>query len=305
MPVTRYGVAILGYGQLGRALATAMAKREGGVCVWTRRDLGSLPVEAGIALRHAEELADAVRPAGLVWLAVTDGALGDLVDRLAKLDVGWKRKVVVHSSGASSTEALAPLARLGAATAVCHPLRAVPGEAVAKGSHGKVGGVFAGAPFTIEGSDTAVAAARALVEDLGGELLTSSVADRTAYHLAATVASNYGLLLRRWSASRFEAAGLGTAGAARAADALLRNALDNAAAAGEAFPLTGPIRRGDLATVEAHLTVLTGRELVAYAALGLLLLASASLGAEGKAIERALLRALDRGRGDLAREDER
>ena len=133
---------------------------------------------------------------------------------------------------------------------------------------------FAGAPFTFEGSPAGVETARRLVVELGGAPLESRVRDRALYHLAAVVASNYGLLVRDWAARRFLSAGLSDGDASRAAEALLANALERARSApGEAAP-TGPVRRGDLETVRAHLSRLEGNERLAYAALGLLLLES-------------------------------
>jgi predicted short-subunit dehydrogenase-like oxidoreductase (DUF2520 family) len=289
--VTR--LAVLGYGQLGRALVGALVARgEREVAVWTRAPVPPRERQPEAAFFAGEEMGEAVAGAGIVFLALADGALVRVAEKLAALEPSWRGRAVLHASGAVPVAALEPLARRGAAVAACHPLRAFP--APRGGSAPDPAEAFQGAPFTIEGSPQGVEAARGLVQRLGGAPLASRVADRAGYHLAAALASNYGLLLRGWSARRFEAAGLSRAEAALASDALLRNALDNAQAAAGPLPLTGPIRRGELATVEAHLAALSGRQLLAYAALGLLLLESAG-GTDGAAgIEQALRRALER-----------
>jgi predicted short-subunit dehydrogenase-like oxidoreductase (DUF2520 family) len=269
-------VAVLGYGQLGRALAGSLAKRPGHeVVVWTRS-----PVAQG---RRAEEVAfvsgadatEAVRTAEVLFLALPDGAVRQVAERLAVLPVEWSGRVALHASGVHDANVLAALADRGAVVAVCHPLRAFPDI----GRSGRARDAFAGALFLVEGAPGGVAAARALVSELGGACLEGRVTDAADYHLAATIASNYGLALREWARRRFEASGLAPADAVRAADALLGNALENARqaeAAGAALPVTGPLRRGDVETIRAHLSRLSGGELLAYAGLGLLLLGLAS-----------------------------
>jgi predicted short-subunit dehydrogenase-like oxidoreductase (DUF2520 family) len=289
-------VAILGYGQLGRALALALtAEGDHAVRVWTRGPTAGSARARGARFFAAGELAPAVRDADLVWLAVSDRALEDLVERLAALEVAWQGKAVLHSSGAASAEVLRPLAERGAETAACHPLRALAsaedGRPLRAGAAG--GRLFEGAPFTLEGSPAALETAERLIDGLGGLPLASCVVDRALYHLAAAVASNYGALLRDWSARRFESAGLSAADAARAADALLTNAVANARASADRLPLTGPIRRGDLPTVRAHLSRLSGAERLAYAGLGLLLLETAAESGSSVEMAELLRRAAD------------
>ncbi len=266
-------VAVLGYGQLGRALASALAAAGGHtVSVWTRSpvDAGARP--AGVTFFAGDDPGPAVRDAEVVWLAVTDRAVADLAARLAGLPRDWAESAAIHSSGALSVGVLEPLAARGAATAACHPLRAFPRTAASGSREAGARNPFAGAPFTLEGAPRGVEAARRLVAALGGVALASRVRDRALYHLAAVVASNYGLLVRDWSARRFETAGLSAADAGRAADALLSNALESARVTGGDLPLSGPVKRGDVETVRAHLSRLAGHERLAYAALGLFLL---------------------------------
>jgi predicted short-subunit dehydrogenase-like oxidoreductase (DUF2520 family) len=274
-------VLVLGYGQLGRALAAALAARRADrVCVWTRREVPEPERTAGVSFRSRLELAAAVDAADLMVLGAPDSALCDLVENLRALPIAWNEKAVLHASGVATPAVLRPLAELGAATAACHPLRAFPRGRPDSGE------AFEGTLFTIDGAARGAAAARRLVAALGGIPLDSRVTDRSTYHLAATLASNYGLLLRDWSARRFVEAGLAPGEASRAADALLSNALENARAAPGGLPLSGAIRRGDVATVEAHVSRLSGAELLAYSALGLLLVDSVAPRAEGDAAER-------------------
>ncbi|MFN2432648.1 MAG: DUF2520 domain-containing protein [Gemmatimonadota bacterium] len=286
-------VAVLGAGQLGGALAAALSRSgRHDVRLWSRSAGPTGGVAPGVRGSRGEELAEAIAGADLVVLAVVDGAVSEMAGRLAALEAAWRGRVALHCSGALPHSVLGALAERGAGTAACHPLRAFPrGPARAD--------AFAGCPFTVDGTAEGEVAARALVRELGGVPLGSRPVDRAGYHLAAALASNYVLALAEWAAGRFREAGLSREDAGLAADALARNALDNARDAVE--PLTGPLRRGDIATVLSHLARLEGAEQRAYAALGLLLMQRADVGAaEGgphTALRLALESALDAATG--------
>ncbi|MDQ3161245.1 MAG: DUF2520 domain-containing protein, partial [Actinomycetota bacterium] len=69
---------------------------------------------------------------------------------------------------------------------------------------------------------------------------------RDAYHAGAAIASNYLVTLRRAAGSLLESAGAPPA----ALEPLMRRTIENG------FELTGPIARGDWATVETHVTAI-------------------------------------------------
>ena len=265
---------VVGHGQLGAALARALgARAPGAVVVWTRRPLPARDRAQGAqyvqgALPSAAWRADA-RSTGdeVVFLAVPDGAVAGAAAAAAATRSSWDGVAAFHAAGALGVEPLEPLVELGAAAAVLHPLRAFPRA----GDVSDPRSLFEGAPFTLDGDERAVEVGRRLVAALGGTLLASRVSDRAAYHLAAALASNYGRLVLEWSVRRFESAGLSTTDSRSAAASLLVNAVA-AGTASVPAAFTGPIRRGDVATVETHLAALRGVELAAYATLGLLLL---------------------------------
>jgi predicted short-subunit dehydrogenase-like oxidoreductase (DUF2520 family) len=148
--------------------------------------------------------------------------------------VGGRGRVLVgHCSGATGLEPLA-----GHEAFALHPLMTVPTAAAP--------GVFAGAGCAIDGATPrALAAARALAERLGMRPTHVAGEDRAAYHAAASIASNF-LVTLEGAAERLAA----TAGLDRALLApLVRAAVDNWAELGAEGALTGPIARGDEATV--------------------------------------------------------
>ncbi|MDX6657291.1 MAG: hypothetical protein QOH62_2084 [Solirubrobacteraceae bacterium] len=163
--------------------------------------------------------------ADCVLLCVPDAEIGQ-----AASDV-MPGPLVGHLSGATTLEPLA-----GHEAFSLHPLLAVTRRPV----------IFEGVPAAVAGtSERSLATARALAEALGMTPFEIADADRAAYHAAASMASNY-LVALEDAAERL----LATTGAPRELLVpLVRATVDNWARDG-ARALTGPIARGDEATVE-------------------------------------------------------
>jgi predicted short-subunit dehydrogenase-like oxidoreductase (DUF2520 family) len=108
------------------------------------------------------------------------------------------------------------------------------------------GAGFAGAGAAVDGtSERAVATATALAEAVGLRPVRIAPEDRAAYHAAASIASNF-LVTLQAAAERLAA----TAGADRELFVpLVRATVENWAALGPERALTGPVARGDEATV--------------------------------------------------------
>ena len=159
----------------------------------------------------------------LVLLAVPDGEIAAAAGALRPAPGA----LVGHLSGAT------PIA--GVAFGL-HPLMTVV-DARAR---------FAGATAAVAGRDArALAVATALARRLGMEPVALDDADRAAYHAAASIAANF-LVTVEGVAERLAA----TAGVPRSALApLVRAAVEGWAAHGARRALTGPIARGDEATV--------------------------------------------------------
>ena len=161
----------------------------------------------------------------LVLLCVPDGAIASVA---AELPVGpW----VAHVSGATPLAALEPHERRFSV----HPLQTFTRSRGAEQLDG------AWAAVTAETED-ARATGRRLAETLGLRPFDLADSARTLYHAGAVFASNYIVTLQRAASLLFEAAGAPP----EALEPLMRRTIENG------FELTGPISRGDWATVAAH-----------------------------------------------------
>lgn len=154
--------------------------------------------------------------------------------------------IVGHCSGATGLEVLAPHQAFS-----LHPLMTVP----ASGAD-STGASFAGATAAVDAdSQRTLELANSLARALGMEAVRISPQDRVAYHAAASVASNF-LVTLEAAAERLAA----TAGVTRAMLApLVRATVDNWATLGPERALTGPVARGDHATVARQRQAITER----------------------------------------------
>jgi predicted short-subunit dehydrogenase-like oxidoreductase (DUF2520 family) len=101
------------------------------------------------------------------------------------------------------------------------------------------------------------------------EALVLDAAQKPRYHAAAVMVSNYTVTLAAIGAKLAREAGVPAEAASRIFLPLLEGTVKNLELLGPASALTGPIRRGDIGTIEAHLGALTGDDRRLYAQLGL------------------------------------
>lgn len=184
----------------------------------------------------------------VVLLAVRDGDVAEAAGELAAIGTVGSRHVVLHLSGLLDEAPLAALRPSGAALGVLHPLQAIarPEDAAER---------LRGALAALTGDDRARAAGEVLARSLGMRAVALSAAAKPRYHAAAAIASNYLVVLATAAERLMIEAGLEPSAARDGVTALMAGTLANVRADGAAA-LTGPIVRGDVATVRAHLAVL-------------------------------------------------
>jgi predicted dinucleotide-binding enzyme len=221
--------AIVGAGRLGHALAAAL--RAAGIEVDGPLGRGASP-QADVVLLCVPDgeiraAAEAIPPGGP---AASDGT-GSPAAPDGKTPL-VRKQLVGHCSGATTLEPLHPHEAFS-----LHPLMTVPEGATAP---------FAGAGCAIAGTTArALATAEALARALSMRPVQVHDEDRAAYHAAASIAANF-LVTLEGAAERLAA----TAGVDRELLVpLARAALENWAAKGAAQALTGPVARGDEATI--------------------------------------------------------
>jgi predicted short-subunit dehydrogenase-like oxidoreductase (DUF2520 family) len=251
-------VGIVGPGRAGVGLALALRRAGVRIAGIHGRRRRALPRGLRLSVGGSPPWLDAV---DAVLLAVRDDALSPLVTELAGRR--WRRgQIVLHLSGALPSGVLTPLRRRGAAVGSLHPLMTVGADPR------RAAAAFRGATFAVEGDPAAVRVARALARSLGGFPVAVRAGARARYHAGAVFASNYVVTLFGIAEELLAAAGFSRAEARRALGPLAGASVANAAALGPAAALTGPVARGDAATVARHLAALPARLRPLYRAAG-------------------------------------
>jgi predicted short-subunit dehydrogenase-like oxidoreductase (DUF2520 family) len=270
---------------MGQGLALALVHSGRRVLLLSR---SSHPVVSPLEVFRGPR-ARALGETAVILLAVPDDAIAGIAGELATERSVLPRHVVLHLSGLRDRGALGALAPTGAGLGSFHPLQSVAEPATARE---QLRGAFAG----IEGDGRALAAGRDLADTLGMTPVEISADAKPAYHAAAAFAANYTTALAAVAERVAVSAGVPSDVARRIYLPLIRGAAANLEA-GPVAALTGPVRRGDAATVAAHLRALSPDDRRLYVLLAreaLRLAREAGLPAE--AADRVAL-ALDAGAG--------
>ena len=240
-------MSIVGAGNLGTALALTLPTAGCEVkFIAARTKSGNR--------RHAKALTRRVKArlvalgkqpldTALVWITVPDDSIAQVAGKLASVQ-GWKGRIVFHSSGALTSDELAPLREKGARVASVHPMMTFVRGSVPD---------MAGVAFAVEGDAVATRAAREIVERLGGRAFPIRKQNKVLYHAFGSFASPLVIALLASLEQVAKAAGIRKRDIKRVMIPLLLQTLRNYLYQDAASALSGPLLRGDVATVRKHL----------------------------------------------------
>lgn len=240
---TTYGV--VGAGRVGSVLAARLRAAGRDVVGISARSQASVlrarTLVPDVAVLPAAEIA---ARADVLVLAVPDDALVAVCEELSPLV--RPGQVVVHTSGRHGLDALRAAVRAGARPVALHPAMTFTGSSVDLGRSCAMG-LTAGPDERSVAEDLAVT--------LGGNPVWIDDADRVRYHAALSHGANHLVTLVSQARDLLQGVGAG-AEASQILRPLLEAALANALDLGDAA-LTGPVARGDVTTVRAHVDALT------------------------------------------------
>lgn len=184
----------------------------------------------------------------VILITTPDDAISEVAHELARVGQSLLQgKIVLHTSGAVDSTALRPLAEAGASVGSMHPLQSFSGIGVPP-LEGKV--------FAIEGDRTAVRVASQMARALGGSPMPVPSSEKPLYHAAASMAAGHVLAIEEAATRLLMHLGMRRREAVRALLPLTRQVLDNFERLGPRSAWTGPLSRGDLKVVAAHIAAL-------------------------------------------------
>jgi predicted short-subunit dehydrogenase-like oxidoreductase (DUF2520 family) len=240
-------IGIVGAGAVGTALGVALTRAGWPVHAVASRDADRRErfrsmVDVTRAFVDPEPLVEEVE---LIILAVPDDAIAPLAATLRM----YSGQAMIHTSGALGAEVLAPAMAAGTQVGSFHPL-------VAFADTERAVAALHGATIAIEADDQLASMLGAMAEAIGATAVRLAPGAKAAYHAAAVLAAGGFVALLDAIAELGRVAGLDEAGSLAIYGGLIEGTLGNARALGIAAALTGPITRGDLGTLRAHLDAL-------------------------------------------------
>jgi predicted short-subunit dehydrogenase-like oxidoreductase (DUF2520 family) len=234
---------IVGAGHVGRTLGRLFCAR--GVFsvqdVLTR-SIGSAQAAVDfIGAGHAVDDVRALRPAGVWMLAVLDDRIAEVARQLAA-QCDLTGAIVFHCSGAKASSELDAVRATGALVASVHPVRSFADPQ-------QVAAAFDGTCCGVEGDEGALAVLNPAFGAIGARMVPIEAGAKTVYHAASVFASNYLTTVLDAALRAYQAAGIPPDVARELARPLATETLANVFRLGPETALSGPIARGDGATV--------------------------------------------------------
>ena len=196
-----------------------------------------------------ETFGSAREPRDVILLTVRDDAIFDVCEQLVRQEIIDSNSVVIHTSGVSNSEALKAAADCKASVASFHPLQTFPSR---QGPFSSLKGTY----WFFEGGQRASVVAQNICLTLDGNFQEISTAQKSAYHLCATLACNSMNAILDGALQCSDLAGIQREEMQRALGPLMQTNLQKMLSASPITTLTGPVSRGDVDTVRSHLDVL-------------------------------------------------
>jgi len=253
-------IGFVGAGALGSTLARAMQQvgyHVTAVASQTTASAHRLAQELdGCEAVKAQDVADRC---DAVFLTVPDSAILDVASAIQ-----WRSgQVVIHCSGASPLSILDSAKHGGALIGAFHPLQTF--SASGKGD-GPAFSPLDGSPtimrniaYAVEAESPLREELESLATDLGGWPIALASEDRILYHASAIAACGLLATLVKLSADLWSDFGQSSDQGLRSLLPLVRSTLDGIESRGFPAVLTGPMVRGDVATVQSHIDALAAR----------------------------------------------
>lgn len=240
-------VGIIGAGVVGTAVGVVL--RDKGFEITGVSDLKSESTKQlvdRIGCTSYNSPQEVSRSAEILFITTSDTAIRSVADTLADNRAFRPGQVIIHMSGALSSEVLDRAKDFGAMVLSVHPLQSFADldRAVVN---------LPGSVFSIEGDKDAYDIAASIVEALKGEYFFIDRQAKPLYHAGACAVSNYLVTVVDLGIKLLESTGIPRELARQALLPLIRGTVKNIENIGIPQALTGPVARGDVSTVSNHL----------------------------------------------------
>jgi predicted short-subunit dehydrogenase-like oxidoreductase (DUF2520 family) len=240
-------IGFIGAGRLGSALAWSLGDRGltvAGVASLMDADARRLAAQIpACAVMSMQEVVDATN---LVFVTTPDEAIGSTAAQIR-----WRPGVAaVHCSGVTEVAELASAARAGASIGGFHPMQTFGDPMAAVRS-------LPGCTITIEAEEPLLTTLNALAARLQCRVNRLPPGMRGRYHAAAGYTSQFINALFAEATRIWQSWGATEEEAVRALLPLAKGTLSSIESAGITRGMPGPVSRGDVGSIEKHVTALS------------------------------------------------
>jgi predicted short-subunit dehydrogenase-like oxidoreductase (DUF2520 family) len=256
-------VGFIGAGKVGTALATTLYKGGYHVVAVANKNIGASENLADLVpgcrvFNSAQEVAST---ADHVFITTPDDVIPTIASSLT-----WRaEQYVVHCSGAASIDILEPAKKSGAMVGSFHPCQAFASVDQAIKN-------LPGSTFAIEAQGALLDILKEMASSIECDWIALKPGNKALYHAAAVFASNYFVTLLKVATDLFQDFDVPPQQVTKVLMPLIQGNIKNINSSGLPNCLTGPIARGDISTIEKHISALKEKDpsiLRLYAELGL------------------------------------
>jgi len=182
----------------------------------------------------------------ILFITTNDDEISKVSKRLVEESVLKPNQILIHMSGASSSELLEDAKKCGCFTFSLHPLQAFADiEKAVRDLSNTV--------FSIEGDAEKISVIEDILKKLGNKYFKINKDQKSIYHAVACVVSNYLVTLMEYGLNLFTTIGIDKDEGYKALLPLIEGTINNIYKLGTEEALTGPIARGDAQTIRSHI----------------------------------------------------
>ncbi len=240
-------IGIIGTGRVGPSLGKVMKGAGLNVVgVWGRSEEGVREASLFVGCEGFRELGSLFDSSDVVFVAVKDDALRSVSDSILSLGNIIEGKLISHTSGSHPSTVFSSLKNRGAFVASFHPLQSISSKE--RGVE-----VLRGAYIAIEGDKEVVDFLFSVARRIGCRPFRIETKFKALYHASAVMSCNLLYALYWLSCQLLSICGVDEDLREKVLLPLVKGTISNIENAGVLRSLTGPLVRGDVSTVKAHL----------------------------------------------------
>lgn len=261
-------IGIVGAGKVGCSIGKYLKEHGVSVAGYSSRTKESVESAATFTDTTAyHSLRELLAASDILFITTSDDAISQVWEAVAGESV--QGKIFCHFSGSLSSAVFSNGKERGVSVCSIHPMYAFSSKFT---SYEKLNQVI----FTMEGDQEALAVVKPLFEGLGNHVCVIDQEKKGHYHAAASMVSNMMIGLYQMGVDMLKDCGFSTEEARELIAPLVQGNIQTLLSSTPEQALTGPIERGDAATVTGHLALLSEEEKAVYVSLGQVLTGIAS-----------------------------